>query len=201
MKKALRLLAMTCLVMTCLMTVQSLFAQALAGDRFEGGVFTDYFGLQRTTPNINYFGLGARAAFNLRPNWQLEAEMNYDFRRNFTSTFTNGVTTQLVNTRLRNLHALFGPKYDFGSGPVRFFVTGKTGFVNFSVSDQNAAAGFTGALGGVTSGNTRPAFYPGLGVEAFKGPLGLRLDAGDEMYFDGGVRHNVRVTFGPQLRF
>jgi len=179
----------------------ALFGQALGGDRFEGGIFTDYFGLQRTTPNINYIGLGARAAFNLRPNWQLEGEMNYDFKRNFTSTFSDGVNTQLVNTRLRNLHGLFGPKYDFGSGPVRFFVTGKTGFVNFSVSDQNAAAGFQGALGGVTSGNTRVAFYPGLGVEGFKGPIGLRLDAGDEMYFDGGVRHNMRVTFGPQLRF
>ncbi len=186
---------------SCLSASSSLFGQALGGDRFEGGIFADYFGLQRTTPNINYIGLGARAAFNLRPNWQLEGEMNYDFKRNFTSTFSNGVTTQLVNTRLRNLHGLFGPKYDFGSGPVRVFITGKTGFVNFSVSDQNAAAGFQGALGSVTSGNTRVAFYPGLGVEGFTGPFGLRLDAGDEMYFDGGVRHNMRVTFGPQLRF
>ena len=186
---------------SCLLAAPSLFGQAIQGDRFEGGIFADYFGLQRTTPNINFIGLGARAAFNLRPNWQLEGEMNYDFKRNFTSTFTDGVNTQLVNTRLRNVHGLFGPKYDFGSGAARFFITGKTGFVNFSVSDQNAAAGFQGALGGVTSGNTRVAFYPGLGVEGFKGALGVRLDAGDEMYFDGGVRHNMRVTFGPQLRF
>ncbi len=186
---------------SCLLTAPSLFGQALAGDRFEGGIFTDYFGLQRTTPNTNYIGLGARAAFNLRPSWQLEGEMSYDFKRNFTSPFHNGVTTQLVNTRLRNLHALFGPKYDFGTGAVRAFVTAKTGFVNFSVSDQNAAAGFQGALGGVTSGNTRVAFYPGVGVEGFAGRLGLRLDVGDEMYLDGGIRHNMRVTFGPQLRF
>jgi len=188
-------------IASCLMPAPALFGQALSGDRFEGGVFTDYFGLQRTTPNTNYFGLGARAAFNLRPNWQLEGEMNYDFKRNFTSTFSNGLTTQLVNTRLRNLHGLFGPKYDFGTGAVRAFVTAKTGFVNFRVSDQNAAAGFQGALGGVTSGNTRVAVYPGVGVEGFAGRLGLRLDVGDEMYFDGGVRHNMRVTFGPQLRF
>ncbi len=188
-------------VLGCLFAVPSMFGQALHGNHFEAGVFTDYFGLQRTTPNINYFGLGGRAAFNVSTNWQLEGEMNYDFKRNFTSTFTDGVTTQLVNTRLRNLHGLFGPKYNFGSGAVRAFVTGKTGFVNFSVSDQNAAAGFTGALGGVTSGNTRPAFYPGVGVEGFAGPIGLRLDVGDEMYLDNGVRHNMRVTFGPQLRF
>jgi hypothetical protein len=185
----------------CMLSAPSLFGQALAGNHFEAGIFTDYFGLQRTTPNTNYFGLGGRAAFNLTTNWQLEGEMNYDFKRNFTSTFSNGVTTQFVNTRLRNLHGLFGPKYNFGSHAVRAFVTGKTGFINFSVSDQNAAAGFQGALGGVTSGNMRPAFYPGAGLEGFAGPIGLRLDVGDEMYFDGGVRHNMRVTFEPQLRF
>jgi len=186
---------------SCLLTAPSLFGQALAGDRFEGGIFTDYFGLQRTTPNTNYFGLGGRVAFNMNPNWQLEGEMNYDFKKNFTSTFSNGVTTQFVTTRLRNLHGLFGPKYDIGTGPFRAFVTAKTGFVNFSISDQNAPAGFVGALGSVTSGNTRVALYPGVGVEGFAGKIGLRLDVGDEMYFDGGVRHNVRVTFGPQLRF
>jgi opacity protein-like surface antigen len=185
-----------------LLLTPALFAQALSGDHVEVGVFTDYFGLERTKPHTNYVGLGARAAFNLRPDWQLEGEMNYDFKRDFTSAFSNGVTTQLVNTRLRNLHALFGPKYNFGSGSFRPFVTGKVGFVNFSVSDQNAAAGFKGALGGVTSGNTRPAFYPGVGVEGFfAGRLGLRLEAGDEVYFDGGTRHNLRVSFGPQLRF
>lgn len=186
---------------SCLLAAPSLFAQAVKGDHFEAGIFADYFGLQRTTPNINFIGLGGRAAFNLRPNWQLEGEMNYDFKRNFTSTFSDGINSQLVSTRLRNLHALFGPKYDFGSGAVRLFVTGKVGFVNFGVSDQNAAAGFRGSLDSVTTGNTRPAFYPGLGVEGFAGPFGVRLDAGDEVYFDNGTRHNIRVTFGPQIRF
>ena len=191
------------LSLMCVLSAPSLFAQGLGGggDRVEVGVFTDYFGLQRTTPNTNYFGLGGRAGVNLRPNIQLEGEMSYDFKKDFTSVFSNGVTTQLVNTRLRNLHALFGPKFDTNVGPVRAFFTAKTGFVNFSVSDQNAPAGFKGALGSVTDGNTRFALYPGIGFEGFLGHLGLRLEGGDEMYFDGGVRHNVRVTFGPQLRF
>ena len=191
------------LSLMCILSARSLFAQGLGGggDHVEVGVFTDYFGLQRTTPNTNYFGLGGRAGVNLRPNIQLEGEMSYDFKKNFTSVFSNGINTQLVDTRLRNLHALFGPKFDTNVGPVRAFFTAKTGFVNFSVSDQNAAAGFKGALGSVTDGNTRFALYPGIGVEGFLGHLGLRLEGGDEMYFDGGVRHNVRVTFGPQLRF
>jgi hypothetical protein len=58
-----------------------------------------------------------------------------------------------------------------------------------------------GSLGGVTSGNTRPAIYPGVGAEHFWGPLGMRLDVGDEIYFDNGTRNNLKVTFGPVIRF
>ncbi|MBS1850117.1 MAG: hypothetical protein JST79_04350 [Acidobacteria bacterium] len=176
------------------------FVKAQDYNHVEVGVFADYFNLSRTDPHINFVGLGGRAAFNVHRNVQLEAEMAYDFKRNFTSTFTDGVTTQLVDTRLRPLTALFGPKFQT-SGPLRAFVTTKVGFVNFSVSDQNAAAGFKGALGGVTSGDTRFAMYPGAGVEGFWGPIGLRLEVGDTIYFDNGARNNLRVTFGPQFRF
>jgi hypothetical protein len=166
----------------------------------EVGVFADYLNLSRTTPHINFVGLGGRAAYGVRPHVQLEAEMAYDFKRNFTSTFHNGLNTQLVNTRLRPLTGLFGPKFQT-SGPIRAFVTTKVGFVNFSASNQNAGSGFIGALGGVTSGNTRFAFYPGGGVEGFWGPFGLRLEVGDEIYFDSGARNNLKVTFGPAFRF
>jgi hypothetical protein len=44
-------------------------------------------------------------------------------------------------------------------------------------------------------------FYPGAGLEGHLGPLGLRLDAGDEMYFTGGTHHNLRMEFGPIIRF
>jgi hypothetical protein len=181
----------------------SLMAQAISsgGDHIELGVFADYFKLSRTTPDINFVGLGGRAGFNVSSHVQLEAEMSYDFKRNFTSTFSNGFTTQLVTTRLRTLHALFGPKFQTNVGPARAFFTFKAGLVNFSTSDQNAAQGFQGALGSVTDGNTRAAIYPGVGVEGFWGPIGLRLDVGDEMYFDHGARHNLKVTFGPHIRF
>jgi hypothetical protein len=168
----------------------------------EVGVFADYFRLSRTDPNINFVGVGGRFGFNVHPNIQLEAEMSYDFRRNFTTTFSNGLTTQFVRTELRPLTALFGPKFQAGtSGPVRLFATGKVGFVNFSTSDQNAPAGFTSSLGAVTAGDTRFALYPGGGVEGFWGPFGLRLEVGDEIYFDNGARNNLKVTFGPTFRF
>lgn len=168
----------------------------------EVGVFADYFRLSRTDPNINFVGVGGRLGFNVHPNIQLEAEMSYDFRRNFTTTFSNGITTQFVRTDLRPLTALFGPKFQAGtSGPVRIFATGKVGFVNFDTSNQAAPAGFTSSLGAVTTGNTRFALYPGGGVEGFWGPFGLRLEAGDEIYFDDGARNNLKVTFGPTFRF
>jgi hypothetical protein len=99
------------------------------------------------------------------------------------------------------LTALFGPKFQT-SGPVRFFVTTKVGLINFSTSvNETVPSGFTGAVNGITEGDTKFAFYPGAGVEGFLGPIGLRLEAGDDLYFDNGARNNLRVTFGPQFRF
>lgn len=136
---------------------------AQSSDHVEVGVFADYLNLRTTSPHINFVGVGGRAAFNVHPNVQLEAEMSYDFKRNFTSVFSNGVTTQFVSTNLRPLTALFGPKFQTSSGPFRAYVTGKLGFVNFSVSDQNAPAGFVGALGVVQTGDTRLPCIPAAG--------------------------------------
>jgi hypothetical protein len=177
------------------------FAAAQDRDHFEAGVFVDYFNLSRTDPHINFVGVGARAGFNVHRQVQIEAEMSYDFERNFTNTFSNGITTELVRTHLRPLQAFFGPKFETSSGPFRAFATFKAGFVNFSTSNAGAGTGFNGALGGITSGDTRAAIYPGVGVEGFWGPFGLRLDVGDSIYFDDGARNNLRVTFGPAIRF
>jgi hypothetical protein len=170
-------------------------------DHVEVGAFVDYFRLNNTAAPVNNFvGLGARAAFAFRPRVQLEAEMAYDFKKNYTSTFDDGITTSTVNTSFRTLHGFFGPKFQTGSGPVRLFVTGKVGFDNFSISNQNAPAGFVNTVG-LTNGATYFAVYPGGGIEAFAGPIGLRAEIGDDIYFKGGAHNNLRVTFGPQFRF
>jgi len=191
-----RILALFLFGMTCFAPV--LRAQS---DHGEIGGFGEYLRLERTDPSRNLVGLGGRAAFNLRPSIQLEAEMSYDFKRSFTNTFSDGVSTELVNTQFRTLTGLFGPKFSTGSGPVRLFVTGKTGFINFSTTNQGATAGFKGALGAVTDGDTKFALYPGVGVEAFAKWFGVRAEFGDEIYFDGGARNNPRLTFGPAIRF
>ncbi len=195
-----KILLMTALVVG-LAAPSLMMAQSENRDHADIGVFADLFRLSRTSPNINFIGLGARAGFNVSTHTQLEAEMNYDFKRNFSTEFSNGFSTALVNTRLRTLHALFGPKFNTNVHGVRAFGTFKVGMINFNSSNNNAQQGFTSSLGSITNGNTRPAIYPGGGFEAFAGPIGLRLEAGDEIYFDHGTRNNLRVTFGPQFRF
>ena len=169
-------------------------------DHAEVGVFADYFRLSDASPKENFVGIGGRAAFNVRPSIQLEAEMAYDFKRNYTQTFTNGVSDELVTSHVRTLHGFFGPKFQTGSGPFRIFVTGKVGFDNFSITNDNATTGFRNSVG-LSTGTTRFAVYPGGGVEAFAGPIGIRAEVGDDIYFLNGAHNNLRVSLGPQFRF
>lgn len=193
-----RLPLLTIVAILCI--VPSLLAQT-QGDHGEVAVFADYFRLSATNPNINFVGLGGRAGFNVHPNVQIEAEMSYDFDRNYTSTFTNGITSQFVRSNLRPLHGLFGPKFETAAGPIRAFFTFKAGFVNFSTTNQSVPAGFTNAVSGVTVDGTRAAIYPGGGLEGFWGPVGLRLDVGDDIYFANGAHNNLKASFGPAFRF
>lgn len=83
-----------------LLAAPAMFAQE-SENHVQVGVFADYFNLSRTSPHINFVGVGGRAAFNVRSNVQIEAEMAYDFTRNFTTTFSDGVNTRFVSTDLR----------------------------------------------------------------------------------------------------
>lgn len=191
-------LVLSAVLVLCLAGPRLIFAQALKGDHVEVGAFVDYFHVERANPSLNYVGLGGRLAFNLRPSVQLEAEMAYDFDRSYNNPFDNGT---IVRSQTHILHGLFGPKFQTGSGRFRLFVTGKAGLISFTTNDQNAPAGFKSALGAVGNGNAKFAVYPGGGVEGFVGPVGLRLEVGDDIYFDNGARNNMRVTFGPTIRF
>jgi len=170
----------------------------------EVGVFADYFRFAPGSSATNFVGVGGRLGINVHPNIMLEGEMNYDFERNYTNAFSNGVTTSFVTTGVRPLTGLFGPKIQAGtSGPIRVFVTGKMGFVNIDETTSGVVSGttFTNAVNGVGGSGTHLAFYPGGGVEGFIGPVGLRLEVGDEIYLNNGTFNNLRVTFGPHIRF
>lgn len=174
---------------------------AHAQNHAEVGAFVDYFRLGET--RTNFVGLGGRAGINVASHVQIEAEMAYDFNRVFTEGFTDtsGGTVTAQNSNIRVLHGLFGPKFQT-TGPVRLFVTFKGGFANFRFDPTPASfSTFTSSVNNLRTNNVDGVFYPGGGVEAFLGPIGLRLEVGDELIFANGARSNWKVTFGPQLRF
>lgn len=185
----------------CLSAPSLLMAQTY--DHGEVGVFADYMNFSPTNPNINFVGVGGRVSFNAHPNVALEAEMSYDFSRNFTTVSSTGGTTTFVRTGLRPLTGLFGPKFQFGSSsPFRAFVTGKVGFIDLSNSGGAVTGGtFGSTVAGVGGSSTHLALYPGAGIEGFWGPFGLRLDVGDEIYLNNGTFNNLKVEFGPHFRF
>ena len=74
--------------------------------------------------------------------------------------------------------------------------------MDYSFKDHDATfRQFTNAVLNLREQNMNGAIMPGGGLEGFLGPLGLRLDVGDEMYFNHGTNQNLEVTFGPYVRF
>lgn len=177
-------------------------------DHVEVGVFGSYLRFNPGGTPINFVGLGGRIDVNTNSWVALEAQMDYDFERNYTNTSTNGtggaINTNFVRTGLRPITGLFGPKFEVGAGhAVTAFVTGQVGFIDFSTSNPNnvSTSSFTSAVNGIGGSGTHFAAYPGGGLEFFLGPIGIRADAGDEMYLANGTHNNLRVTFGPSIRF
>lgn len=174
-------------------------------DHFEAGVFADYFRLANAD-NANFWGIGGRLGVGVAPHLNLEADMAYDFEKAVASSFTgtnlSGVTVTTARSNgLRLWHGTFGPMLWFGSKRARVFVFAKGGFLNYNVSDKSALAGFTDVVGNFATAETNGVFYPGGGAEVSVGPVGLRLDIGDMMYFEKGTNHNLSIKIGPTLRF
>ncbi|HTX75450.1 MAG TPA: hypothetical protein VMD29_04515 [Terracidiphilus sp.] len=172
--------------------------------------FGDYFHFNPSgsAHAVNFVGLGGRVGFNVHPNVAIEGEMSYDFERNYSSlsgtpsSFGGSSTT--VVSRVRPITGLFGPKFQFGtSSPFRVFLTGKAGFLDLTATSASPSTTSFGNSFGTFGGNsTNFAVYPGGGFEAFFGPIGLRAEVGDEIYWNNGnTFNNMRVTVGPSFRF
>ena len=177
---------------------------ASAQDHFQAGAYFDYFRISQTDTNMA--GLGGRVGIKAFSHVMLEGEMSYDFTQAFTEGFTDNSavppTVTLQRSNLRVLHGLFGPKFIGGHGSIRPFFTVKGGFVNFRFDPRPATlATFTSSVDNLRLNNVSGTLYPAAGLEGHLGPVGLRLEAGDEIYFAGGTHHNVRVAFGPFIRF
>jgi len=174
--------------------------RSFAQDHFAVGAYVDYFRLSQI--KTNFAGLGARAGFGLTSHVVLEGEMNYDFNQTFNEDFANGTTLTVQRSNVRLLHGLFGPKLSLGHSNFHLFVTAKGGFLDTMFDSRPANLNtFFSSVDNLRAKNVMAVFYPGGGVEGRVGPVGLRLDAGDEMYFNDGTHHNLRVAFGPYIRF
>ena len=177
----------------------------------EIGIFGDYFRLGATrgpslagTDATSFGGVGARLSINLSRRWQIEPEMNYDFASSFTEEFSGGpgTTAGFSTSTLRILHGMIGPKLQSGGGAFRAFLTLKGGGDNFMFSSAPVTfSTFSSSVTGLRTNNVVGVVYPGGGIEAYLGPIGLRLDVGDEIYFQSGAHHNLRITLGPSIRF
>jgi hypothetical protein len=108
----------------------------------------------------------------------------------------------VANSNLKVLHGLGGFKFIGSRHAIRPFLALKGGFINFQLNSKPATFGqFATSVQNLRANNVSGVFYPAVGVEGHLGPIGLRLEGGDEIYWTGSPHHNVRLAFGPFLRF
>jgi len=175
----------------------------LAQERVEAGIFVDYIGISQT--KTNNFGVGGRFGYRIHRKVMMEGELAYDYGINFHEAYrniTNGDVTAIGRTSIGVTHGLFGPTLQPANGGFRPFVSLKGGFIDFRLSPSLLPLGTVeSTLFGIRTSSLNVAMYPGAGMEASLGPVGLRFELGDDIYFNSGAHNNLRITFGPILRF
>jgi hypothetical protein len=175
----------------------------LAQERVEIGIFLDYLGISQT--NTNNLGVGGRFSYRIHRKVMMEGELAYDYGINFHEAYrniTNGDITAIERTSIGVTHGLFGPTLQPDKGRLRPFITLKGGFMDFRLSPSLLPLSTVeSTLLGLRTSSLNVAVYPGAGVEASLGPVELRFELGDDIYFNSGAHNNLRITFGPILRF
>lgn len=186
-----------------LLLLAFLLSDLHAQSRMEAGIFLDSLSVSET--GTNNFGLGARFGYRIYRNVMLEGELAYDYGLNFNEAYrniTNGNITAIESTSIGVTHGLIGPTLQPAHGHFRPFATVKAGFDDFRLSPSLLPySNVVSSVFGLRTSNLNAAFYPAGGAEVSLGPLGLRLEGGDEIYFNRGAHNNLRITFGPILRF
>src|SRR6266702_6945538 len=119
-----------------------------------------------------------------------------------SSDLASGTVAAFNTSSMRILHGMIGPKFQSGGGAFRAFLTVKGGADDFIFSSAPVTfSTFTSTVSGLRANSVVGVIYPGGGIEAYLGPIGLRLDVGDEIYFQSGHHNNLRITVGPSIRF
>lgn len=147
-------------------------------------------------------GLGGRLDVNLTRHIALEGEGSWDFKHpRVTIAATGTGTFEVSSLRLGVAHGNGGLKFQSKGGS--YFLFAKGGALVFQPDVRT-----TSLIGAVIGNEQRSetsfseaVFYPGGGIGFHAGPLGLRVDIGDEIFWDNGAHNNLRVTFGPTVRF
>jgi hypothetical protein len=179
------------------------FSSALHAQHVELGVFGTYEHYDIVGPPEHEFGLGGRIGFNLGKYVQFELESSYDFKYADFDLMTLSDRIVVNNSKLGVLHGNAGLKLQTGGGSFFLFVKGGANRFDIEVV-ETTASGFptvTTTAQRLQNVYTKGVLYTGGGIGFHAGVLGIRFDAGDEIYWDKGARHNLRVTFGPTLRF
>jgi hypothetical protein len=176
---------------------------AHAQKRVEAGLLLDYLDVSQT--KTSNFGVGGRLGYRVHNNVMVEGELVYDYGVNFQEVYrnvANGDVNAIEQTSVGVTQGLFGPKLQPAHGHLCPFVTLKGGFIDFRLSPSLLPySSVVSTALGIRDSNLNAALYPGGGAEATLGPLGLRLEFGDLIYFNKGEHNNLRITFGPILRF
>ena len=180
-----------------------LSSACFAQSRMEAGIFLDSLDISQT--RTNNIGLGARFGYRIHSHVMLEGELAYDYGLNFDEAFrnvANGDIVAIEHTSIGVTQGLFGPMLEPAHGHLRPFATLKAGFVDFRLSTSLLPySNVVSSVFGLRTSNLNAALYPAGGVEASLGPVGLRFEMGDEVYFNRGAHNNLRITFGPIVRF
>ena len=176
---------------------------AHAQDHVEAALLLDYLSVSQT--NTDNIGVGGRFGFRVHRNVMLEGELTYGYGVNFQEVYRdiiNGDVAAIERTSIGVTDGLFGPTLRPAHGHLRPFVTLKGGFMDFRLSPSLIPySDIVSTVLGIRTSNLNPVLYPGGGAEATLGPIGLRLDIGDAIYFNDGAHNNLRITFGPMVRF
>ena len=185
----------------CLLAVVP-YVRAQEDTHFEAGAFADYF--RSSITGTNQFGIGGRAGLQFTPRLMVEGDLAFDFNRGFNNGFTEttGGSESYITSGVKTFQGFFGPKYTLLHGPIQPFVEVKGGFIDFKLNNLSGFTAVSNQFQNLQNSNVNFAILYGGGLQAkVAGPVGVRFDIGDEVYFNNGGHQGLRVTFGPIVRF
>ena len=174
-----------------------------AQERVEAGIFLDYLSISQTS--TDNFGVGGRFGYRIHRKVIVEGELAYDYGINFHEAYrsiANGDIAAIQRASIGVTQGLLGPTLQPAKGRLRPFATLKGGFIDFRLSPSLLPlTTVESTILGIRTSSFNVAIYPGAGLEASVGPVGLRFELGDTIYFNNGAHNDLRFTFGPILRF